>query len=625
MRIASRRGVAAIATALAALVSTVVGGLLVLAGPVPPAAAANPRPESFATTGDLVEWAYVRVLGRSPDPGGLQFWRAGLDQGADPARMLDELLRSPEADAWAGQVLRAYRVAYARGADLDGLRYWLSQRAGAGGRSFGDTAYPAFVQSPEFDAAYGGVDDAEFVRRVYANAFGRAPDGGGAAYWLGRLRSTSRAQVVFEIGESAEHRSRRLAEVRVQGAYVALLGRLADPAGFAHWGPVALDDPDELAAAIWASQELAGRLANVPVLQVTTHLSGLRVPWGLAFGPDGTLVVAQRPGVLTVRLADGTVRDLQADLGDVYAQSEGGLLDVALDPGFAQNRRFYTCQARRGPGGGPLDVAVVAWTVDASWTAATRVADPLLGGLPITSGRHSGCRILADPGTPPTLLVATGDAAIGTAPQDLGSLGGKLLRIDATTGQGVAGNPFASSPNANTRRIVEWGHRNLQGLARHPRTGALVTVEHGPDRDDEINRVAFGRNFGWNPQPGSYNEAVPMTDLAEFPDAVGAIWSSGAPTVATSGAAWLVGCGWGVFEDHLAVATLKGAHLRIHGLGGALQDLGSVRPAALDGTFGRLRTAVVGPDGALYLTTSNGSGDRVLRVVPRGGRCAAAP
>jgi glucose/arabinose dehydrogenase len=219
------------------------------------------------------------------------------------------------------------------------------------------------------------------------------------------------------------------------------------------------------------------------------------------------------------------------------------------------------------------------------------------------------------------LLVATGDAAIGSAAQDLGGLGGKLLRISATTGEGVAGNPFLSSGNANTRRIVEWGHRNLQGLAVHPASGVVVTVEHGPDRDDEINRVVFGGNFGWNPQPGGYNESVPMTDTQEFPGAVRAIWSSGFPTIATSGAAWLDGCQWGAYEDHLAVATLKGMHLRIHGLGAALQDLGVTRPGVLDGTHGRLRTVVQGPDGALYVTTSNGSGDEVLRVAPSGGRC----
>lgn len=612
---------------LAALLSAaVVVAAAAVTAPAPPADAAPPRPESFATSGDLVEWAYTRVLARSPDGGGLVFWRSRIDVGAPAPELLDALVRSGEADAWMGQILRAYRAAYGRVADLDGLRHWLGRRTGAGGRSFREVAYSSFVRSPEFDAAYGGTTDEELVRRAYTNAFGRPPDPGGAAFWVDRLRTTTRPQVIFEIAESAEHRVRRRIEVEVTGSYVALLGRLPDPAADAHWrSRLSSGAPlREVLDAIWSSAELGGRLATVPTLAATTVLGGLQVPWGLAFAPDGTMLLTQRPGILTVRLTDGTVRDLQADLADVFAQSEGGLLDVALDAGFAQNRRFYTCQDRRRPGGGALDVAVVAWTVDAQWRAAVRVADPLLGGLPVTSGRHSGCRILPDPAAPGVLYVATGDAAVGTNPQDLSSLGGKLLRITSTTGEGAAGNPFASSPDPDTRRVWEYGHRNLQGLAAHPSTGVLVTVEHGPDRDDEINRVVRGANFGWNPVPGSYDESVPMTDLAEFPGAVPAIWSSGAPTVATSGATWLDGCQWGAFDDHLAVATLKGRHLRIHGLGGALQDLGVTRPAALDGAFGRLRTAVLGPDGDLYVTTSNGTGDRVLRVTPSGGRCAAA-
>jgi glucose/arabinose dehydrogenase len=610
-----------LAVPLAVVLGTVGLGLAA----VPPAGATPPRPANFATTGDLVEWAYSKVLARSPDPGGLAFWRGHIDGGGDPVVLLGALVHSGEADAWMGQVLRAYRAAYGRGADLGGLSHWLGRRVGAGGRSFREVAYSSFIRSPEFDAKYAGTTDEEFVRRVYANALGRQPDAGGLAYWSGRLNSTSRPQVVFEISESAEHRSRRRIEVEITGAYVPLLGRLPDQQGEAHWRArlAAGASPAELLHAIWTSAELTGRLASVPSLAVTTVVGNLRVPWGLAFAPDGTMLLTQRPGVLTVRLADGTVRDLQADLSDVFAQSEGGLLDLTLDPGFAQNRRFYTCQDRRGPGGDALDVAVVAWTVDVAWRTATRVADPLLAGIPVTSGRHSGCRILPDPAAPGVLFVATGDAAVGTNAQDLSSLGGKLLRISATTGEGAPGNPFASSPDPDTRRIVEWGHRNVQGLAIHPVTRVMVSVEHGPDRDDEINPVAPGRNFGWNPQPGGYNESVPMTDFAEFPDAVGAVWSSGVPTVATSGATFLEGCQWGAFDDHLAVATLKGAHLRIHGLGGALLDLGTTRPAALDGTHGRLRTAVLGPDGALYLTTSNGTGDRVLRVAPSGGRCAA--
>jgi aldose sugar dehydrogenase len=142
----------------------------------------------------------------------------------------------------------------------------------------------------------------------------------------------------------------------------------------------------------------------------------------------------------------------------------------------------------------------------------------------------------------------------------------------------------------------------------------MWTVEHGTGRDDEINRGTRG-NFGWDPVPG-YNEARPMTDLDKFPNAVRAAWSSGTPTLATSGAAWLVGSKWGIWEDHLAVATLKDESLRVFKPSGDGKKLTLVA-TLFKGRFGRLRAVQMGRDGALYLTTSNGNpGDKVLRVVP---------
>ncbi len=206
------------------------------------------------------------------------------------------------------------------------------------------------------------------------------------------------------------------------------------------------------------------------------------------------------------------------------------------------------------------------------------------------------------------MYVATGDAASGTTPQDLTSLGGKLLRISTADGSGVAGNPFAGSANPNTRRIFNWGHRNLQGLAHRPGTGQIWTAEHGPDRDDEVNHAFPGFDYGWNPVPG-YNESVPMTRAGAHP----AVWSSGPPpTVAPSGMAFLDGCQWGALDDHLAVADLRGSRLQVHGLTstGAGLHLGLIEPAPLAGAFGRLRTVVRAPDGSLLVTTSNSIGHR---------------
>ena len=198
----------------------------------------------------------------------------------------------------------------------------------------------------------------------------------------------------------------------------------------------------------------------------------------------------------------------------------------------------------------------------------------------------------------------------GRIPQDPTSLGGKVLRVDPVHRRGSAeANPLASSP-----RVYSYGHRNVQGLALRPGTGQMWAVEHGPRVDDEINLLVAGGNYGWDPVPG-YNESVPMTDRVKYPDAVEAKWSSGSPTLAVSGGIFLEGKQWGVWEGRLAVATLRDSRLRLFEFTPDGDFVSQVIVAELDRSYGRLRTPMMGPDGALYVTTSNGRGrDRILRI-----------
>ena len=174
-----------------------------------------------------------------------------------------------------------------------------------------------------------------------------------------------------------------------------------------------------------------------PQLLVSTPVSGLSIPWDLAFTPDGTMLFTQRAGVLSSRGADGTVETVDADFADVVSTGENGLMGIVVDPDFASNRRFYTCQAHVGP-----EIQVIAWSIDAAYTIATRVDDPLVGDIPTASSRHGGCRLRFGPKG--YLWIATGDAATGTVPQDLTSFGGKVLRVDPTTGAGAPTNPVCS-------------------------------------------------------------------------------------------------------------------------------------------------------------------------------------
>jgi glucose/arabinose dehydrogenase len=337
----------------------------------------------------------------------------------------------------------------------------------------------------------------------------------------------------------------------------------------------------------------------VPALDVAVVVDGLDHAWDVVQAPDGTLLVDERPGGFTAVLPDGSVREVDADFGDLFARGETGLMGLTLDPAFGENRRLYSCQGVRDG-----SIEVIGWTVSADWASATRVADPLVGGLPLNerSGRHGGCRLRFTPDG--ALLVGTGDTAEGTAAQDPRSLGGKVLRVDPATGE---------------REVWTLGHRNVQGLAVRPGGDQVFAVEHGPDRDDEVNLLQPGGNYGWDPDGnGSYDESVPMTDES-IEGAVPAVWSSGQPTLAPSGAAFLDGRQWGAYDGLLLVGLLKARGvlaLRLDDAGALLEQF---RLPELDGAFGRIRSLTQGMDGALYVTTDNGANeDKVLRVTPRG-------
>ncbi len=340
---------------------------------------------------------------------------------------------------------------------------------------------------------------------------------------------------------------------------------------------------------------------SVPIISVEEYITGLNVPWDLALTPDGTMLFTERSGNLFARLAGGRVQRISADMSDFRASGEGGLMSILVDPGFRSNRRFYTCQTHRDP----REVQVIAWTVNDDYTEGARVNDPLVGGMP-GGGRHSGCRLRFGPDG--YLWIATGDAATGTASQDRNSLGGKVLRVDASTGAGASDNPFPSAP-----LVYTYGHRNLQGLALRPGTSQMWSVEHGPSVDDEINLLTAGGNYGWDPVPG-YNERVPMTDLAKFPSAVEARWSSGRTTLAVSGGVFLEGTQWAAWEGRFAVAALRDMELHLFEFDSDGNLLSHISVAELNGTYGRLRSPVMGPDGALYITTSNRDNDKILRV-----------
>jgi glucose/arabinose dehydrogenase len=401
---------------------------------------------------------------------------------------------------------------------------------------------------------------------------------------------------------------------------------ISNQRGAGHAGAVSRHGIVSLAAVLAVALSGCAGASTSPQNAAAGGQAGLRVEvvtdalehgWDVGFLPGGQALVTQRPGrlaLLSSTQPGARVTDVRADFSDVMVRGEGGLMGLLVHPDFASSRRFTTCQTHR-EGERAVDVRLVTWELSPDGTSARRVVDPLLGGLPVNpSGRHSGCR--PELGPDGSLMVGTGDTARNGIAQDRTRLGGKVLRIDLATGAPARGNPFLGSPDRNEQRVWSYGHRNVQGVARRPGTDQVFDVEHGPDRDDEINLLRRGANYGWGPvgSPNDYDEDVPMTDAKRFPDAVPAVWSSGDSTEATSGADFLEGPGWGDLQGALAVAALKGSKLMLFTLGPEGKVRQVVVPKELNNTNGRLRAVRMGQDNALYVTTSEGSKDKLLRI-----------
>jgi glucose/arabinose dehydrogenase len=361
---------------------------------------------------------------------------------------------------------------------------------------------------------------------------------------------------------------------------------------------------------------------GIPTLRVDVVARGLSQVQDIGFLPDGQMLVSQRDGRLTLLSGEdpgASIAPVAADLGDVWVRGEAGLMGLAVHGDFAVTHRFTTCQTHADRGA-PTDVRLVTWELSTDGRSARRVVDPLVGGLPIGSaGRHAGCRpTIANDGS---LLVGTGDSLQAGVPQDLSSLGGKVLRIDLATGGPPLGNPFSTDANPATQLMLSFGHSNVVGLAVDPTTGTAYSADSETGREDEINMLVPAQNYGWDPSRGGlrtsgYDATTPATDVARYPQAAAAAWSSGVPAPGLSGAAFIEGRQWGDLDGRLAVTASAGQKLMIMAVGpdGKIGEV--LTPAPLEKAFGELSGIRRSPSGDLYVTTSNGTDDKVLRITP---------
>lgn len=355
-----------------------------------------------------------------------------------------------------------------------------------------------------------------------------------------------------------------------------------------------------------ACAALAGSpAARAQGLRVVEVVRGLDHPWSLAFLPDGRMLVTERVGRLRIVGRDGRLSGPLAGLPAVDASGQCGLLDVALDPRFADNARIYWSYAEAGEGGNSTAVA-------RGHLAGSRIEDVqvIFRQRPkVRSTQHcSGRLVFARDGR---LFVTLGDRfSRKDDAQNLSNHLGKIVRIEPD-GRVPADNPFVGTPGA-AAEIWSLGHRNAQGAAIHPDTGELWESEHGPQGGDEINVIEAGRNYGWPLLTfgRNYGSGTRIGEQGPKPGFEQPLKTWVPVSIAPSGMAFLTSERYPGWKGELFIGALRGQALYRLTLEGR-RVVGEQR--LLDPLNERIRDVRQGPDGWLYLLTDSADG-RVLRI-----------
>lgn len=344
----------------------------------------------------------------------------------------------------------------------------------------------------------------------------------------------------------------------------------------------------------------AGEIAKTEAGSVRVHIvaRGLEHPWGLAFLPDGRMLVTERPGRLRIVEHDGSVSPPLSGLPEIAAHGQGGLLDVALHPGFEDNGLIYLTYAAKGRSGVGTEVA--RGRLEGNALVATEV---IFRAMPKgRGGRHFGSRLVFQPDG--SLFVTLGDRGERPRAQRLDDHAGSVIRIDEKGGV-PPDNPFVGRRDVKPE-IFSYGNRNVQGAATHPVTGELWAHEHGPQGGDELNVIRAGVNYGWPVITYGVNYGL-GTRIGEGTHKEGMAqplhhWI---PSIAPSGMAFYTADRFPEWQGNLFIGSLKFRQLvRLELRGERVIH----EERMLKDVLGRIRDVRQGPDGYLYLLVDDPDG-----------------
>jgi len=341
--------------------------------------------------------------------------------------------------------------------------------------------------------------------------------------------------------------------------------------------------------------------------KVEVVATGLNTPWDIESIPDGKMLILERSGRIQV-IRNQQLAPYPVDLPDLAVQGQGGLMDAAPHPNYQQNRWVYISYTAATQG--RMHTRVARYRDAGTGLVLDRV---IFDADPMDSTKHFGGRIGF--GGDRKLYITLGERGNWDLAQDLGNVNGKVLRLN-DDGTIPPDNPFSNRTNAR-REIFSYGNRNIQGMAFQPGSNLIWVAEHGPSGNDrrgggdEINIIDPGKNYGWPVIHHDLTAPGMESPLVQF-----------TPATAPGGAAFYTGDRLPQWRGNLFVANLRGQSLQRFVING--RTISRVE-TLLNGDYGRLRAVATGPDGNLYVSTSNGDGygagnpgeDRILRISPQ--------